>query len=325
MDLISIIIPVYKAEKHILRCVNSILSQSFTDYELILIDDGSPDASGAICDEIAQRYTHIRVFHTENGGVSKARNIGLDNAKGDYVLFVDADDEMAPHALHYFHQTLLQYPDIDIIQGGVTGIGGTWKPVLDKNREWPDFKVSQEWVSEVLLHQACWGVWSKLFKREIIELNNIRFIPDIIMGEDQLFLYFFQFHASSIALCREYTYVYHQDNINSVMRKTDKTKSYCSEIKVAEEAINYLDKRVTSLQYYFICRFLGIDNYFRYIRLCSDKNAVREQIQKSRRKILRSKAPFWAKMMFISLSLPEWLTHKPLFQSIYFRLANFLR
>ena len=90
--LISVIVPVYNTEKYLDECVQSILNQSFTDFELLLIDDGSTDRSGAICDQYAAKDERVRVFHTENGGVSSARNVGLDEAKGEWIAFVDSDD-----------------------------------------------------------------------------------------------------------------------------------------------------------------------------------------------------------------------------------------
>ena len=89
---ISVIVPVYNAEKWLRRCVDSILAQTFTDFELLLIDDGSTDGSPAICDEYAQRDSRIKVFYQKNSGVSAARNSGLDHARGEWILFVDADD-----------------------------------------------------------------------------------------------------------------------------------------------------------------------------------------------------------------------------------------
>jgi glycosyltransferase involved in cell wall biosynthesis len=90
--LVSVIVPVYKAEKWLHRCVDSILAQTMENFELLLIDDGSPDRSGEICDEYAAKDSRVRVFHKENGGVSSARNLGLDNAQGEWISFVDADD-----------------------------------------------------------------------------------------------------------------------------------------------------------------------------------------------------------------------------------------
>ena len=90
--IISVIVPVYNVEQYLPRCIDSILAQTFTDFELLLIDDGSKDKSGAICDAYARKDPRIRVFHKPNGGVSSARNMGLDNAKGEWIAFVDSDD-----------------------------------------------------------------------------------------------------------------------------------------------------------------------------------------------------------------------------------------
>lgn len=92
--LISIIVPIYNAESTLNRCIDSIINQSFDDWELLLIDDGSKDQSGKICDEYATKDSRIKVFHKENGGVSSARNLGLDNALGKWITFIDSDDKI---------------------------------------------------------------------------------------------------------------------------------------------------------------------------------------------------------------------------------------
>ena len=99
MPFFSIIVPVYRAEDFLDDCVRSILSQSFSDFELLLVDDGSPDGCGALCDKFAKADRRVRAFHQENRGVSAARNLGLLNATGTYILFVDADDHLVPGAL----------------------------------------------------------------------------------------------------------------------------------------------------------------------------------------------------------------------------------
>lgn len=96
---ISVIVPVYKAEAYLHRCVDSIIAQTFTDWELLLVDDGSPDRSGDICDEYASKDARIRVFHKENGGVSSARQKGLDEAIGEYTIHADPDDWVEPTML----------------------------------------------------------------------------------------------------------------------------------------------------------------------------------------------------------------------------------
>ena len=96
---VSVIVPVYNTEKYLEECIQSVLNQSFTDFELLLIDDGSTDQSGLICDKYAKKDNRIRVFHKINGGVSSARNLGLDNAKGEWITFVDSDDCLKPDYL----------------------------------------------------------------------------------------------------------------------------------------------------------------------------------------------------------------------------------
>ena len=93
---VSVIVPVYNTEKYLNKCIDSILAQTFTDFELLLIDDGSTDNSGFICDEYAEKDKRVKVFHKENGGVSRARNLGIDNAQGEYLSFIDSDDYIRP-------------------------------------------------------------------------------------------------------------------------------------------------------------------------------------------------------------------------------------
>ena len=114
MPAISIICPVYSAEKYIHRCLDSILAQTFTDFELLMIDDGSPDNSGKICDEYAEKDSRIRVFHKENGGVASARQIGLDNAIGDYTIHIDPDDWVDPNMLEELYAKAKE-ADADIV------------------------------------------------------------------------------------------------------------------------------------------------------------------------------------------------------------------
>lgn len=114
MPQISVIVPVYKAEKFIERCVNSILNQTYQDIEVILVDDGSPDACPQICDEYAIRDSRVKVIHKENGGVSTARNAGLDMARGDYIAFVDSDDYLEPCMYEKMMKKALEY-ECDIV------------------------------------------------------------------------------------------------------------------------------------------------------------------------------------------------------------------
>ena len=113
---LSIIVPVYKVRRHLQRCIESILQQTYTDYELILVDDGSPDSCGAICDRYAQECDKVRVIHKKNGGLSSARNAGIAAARGEYITFVDGDDAVASGTYYYNMNILRANPDIDILE-----------------------------------------------------------------------------------------------------------------------------------------------------------------------------------------------------------------
>ena len=113
---LSIIVPVYKVRRHLQRCIESILQQTYTDYELILVDDGSPDNCGSICDRFAQECNKVRVIHKKNGGLSSARNAGIAAARGEYITFVDGDDTVASGTYYYNMRILQSNPDIDILE-----------------------------------------------------------------------------------------------------------------------------------------------------------------------------------------------------------------
>ena len=113
---LSIIVPVYKVRRHLQRCIESILQQTYTDYELILVDDGSPDNCGIICDRYAQECDKVKVIHKKNGGLSSARNAGIAAAKGEYITFVDGDDAVASGTYYYNMRILQSNPDVDILE-----------------------------------------------------------------------------------------------------------------------------------------------------------------------------------------------------------------
>ena len=117
-SLISIIVPVYNSEKALDRCINSILEQTFQNWELLLINDGSTDRSREICDEYAAKDQRIKVFHKTNGGVSSARNVGLDNAKGEWITFCDSDDEILNNTFALYDRIINEHNEIDLISCG---------------------------------------------------------------------------------------------------------------------------------------------------------------------------------------------------------------
>lgn len=180
--LISVIVPIYNREQYLTNCIESILSQSFADIELLLIDDGSTDNSGKICDEYATKDHRVRVLHKENGGVSCARNLGLDKAQGDYIHFVDADDIVLQRAYQYIAEVCRNYyPDI-ICFDNLTDAKDQNAVIMDDG----EYYGSVHHFAEKNYIKV--PVWLKVIKRAYIEKANTRF-DAIIYSEDTVFIW----------------------------------------------------------------------------------------------------------------------------------------
>lgn len=209
--IITIIVPVYNAEKYLHRCVDSILAQTFADFELLLIDDGSKDNSGAICDEYAAKDSRVRVFHKENGGVSSARNMGLDNAKGEWICFVDSDD----YLYNKLFLTNLSGNREDLIitshietsynKKEVVFILDGYKTNLHK-KEFTDF------ISQYINSNIIKTPWGKFYKKKIIK--DLRFDINIRCGEDLLFNLYYMINVKSCCIKQNSVYAYFKDDVD---------------------------------------------------------------------------------------------------------------
>ncbi len=202
MPKISVIVPVYNAEKYLHRCVDSILSQTFTEFELLLIDDGSTDKSGEICDEYAIKDSRIRVFHKENGGVSSARNLGLDNALGEWVTFMDSDDDITLKWLEEFYNYIKWSEKVLYVQHAHC-LNGRIDVLLHEN-------LSSYVDKDVFLFEDGFGyVWNKLFKKDIILKNNIYFDEKLKCYEDEIFVLEYCSYVDSIMMLPVAEYYYY--------------------------------------------------------------------------------------------------------------------
>lgn len=172
--MISIIVPVYNAEKYLDHSIQSILSQTYTDFELLLIDDGSTDSSGAICDKYAEQDFRIRVFHKENGGVSSARNMGLGNIRGDYFTFIDADDTVNVNYL----RSLAPCEDEDFVMGSSDMRSA---PLL------PGLYSGEDMIRRIFSDWHIIAIMDKLYKRDVVDVHKIRFEEILNYGEDTVF------------------------------------------------------------------------------------------------------------------------------------------
>lgn len=216
VPLVSIIVPVYNAEKYLNRCIDSILSQTMTDFELLLIDDGSKDESGCICDEYAEKDARVRVFHKPNGGVSSARNLGLDNAKGKWITFVDADDRCSCNYLEHLLSKVDDDTDLIISYAVICDSTG------EKAEVYPEYRVNATNFERLFVDSDMhWHTspWAKLYRASIIYENSLRFNEMMHIGEDADFLFSFMLITDKIYVSSDTDYYYTCDVSGSLTKR----------------------------------------------------------------------------------------------------------
>lgn len=207
---ISVIVPIYNVERYLPYCIDSILAQTFTDFELLLINDGSKDSSGKICDDYAKKDSRIRVFHKKNGGVSSARNVGLDNAQGEWVAFVDSDDTLDANFLHYSLLDIPNFVDIVFLSWAKQENGKTiYEKIL------PDVVYDHSNLHKAFSDTGIvsMGVpWGRIYKMDAILKYNLRFDIDLPISEDRLFFYEYIIHSRGILLRSHMGYFFRVTN-----------------------------------------------------------------------------------------------------------------
>ncbi|PFP29503.1 hypothetical protein COJ96_10165 [Bacillus sp. AFS073361] len=260
---ISIIVPVYKVELYIRECIDSILSQTFTDFELILINDGSPDNCGEICEEYGRRDKRVQVIHRQNGGPSSARNLGINVAKGDYLAFVDSDDTIESNMYEKMYALGLEQ-EADIIACGYFEINHFSNETLKLisplgSKSIIKGKQIKEDLEALLLENKILGFASmcnKLYKRSFIIENNILINEGIKIAEDLCFNLIALSNANKICGINEPFYRYRRINPESLMNK--KTGAFESHLRARNEILNVLKSIKVKEEVYTKC--LKIEN-----------------------------------------------------------------
>lgn len=226
--MVSIIVPVYNAEKFLELCITSIINQSYNDIELILIDDGSTDNSGKICDEYALKDERITVFHCRNNGVSAARNIGLDNAKGKYIIFIDSDDYVEKNYI----EELVKAIESDKNELAICGIKEieNKKVKIRKKRAKLTGNFYEDYFS--LIDFLC-VPFAKIFLSEIIEKNKIRFNEKLSYAEDEIFNLTYYQYINNYKFVYKCLYIYNRFSGSLGDKKILRTK---------EQFLNYIYK-----------------------------------------------------------------------------------
>lgn len=197
-EKISVIIPVYNAVKYLGACVDSVLSQTGCDLELILVDDGSSDGSGELCREYERKDSRVRYLHKENGGVSSARNMGLDHATGDWIAFADADDYMLPDALLHM---------VEAMEGGDDMIVSSSLRLQD-GKLYEECVFPDDTYGDSLSAVRHYALWAYLFRREVIEANGLRFVEELRYSEDRVFIFQYAMASKSLRSLSVPAYVY---------------------------------------------------------------------------------------------------------------------
>lgn len=210
--LVCVVVPIYKTEKYISKCVDSILSQTYTNLEVVLVDDGSPDRCGAICDEYAARDSRVKVIHKENEGVSVARNAGIDAAKGEYVAFVDSDDYVMPSYIERLCNAVVNDCSDMAVCNMIREEGLKREAMLKLDdcvvRGSRIYRYMKR-VNRALLFPLLYGpIWRRIFKMDIIKEHNIRFTRALNVGEDEVMLCEYLQYARTVSVISDALYVY---------------------------------------------------------------------------------------------------------------------
>lgn len=232
MPVLSIIIPVYNVEKYLEACLNSILLQNNIDIEILLIDDGSNDKSGKICDNYAFCYKEIKVLHQANKGVSTARNIGIKEATGEYILFIDADDMISTNSIYSLIK-IAHEKNIDILSFGYQEIRNEMVPPQTEKSG----NIEVAYQSFTGIHPFSFMVWAYLIKRSLIFRYDIHFSESIKCAEDQEFIIKCMLHSKIYASTSEIFYFYRKRNDSLMALLTyDGAKN---NLDVVKNLINY--------------------------------------------------------------------------------------
>lgn len=242
--MISIIMPVYNKYNYLMKSINSIINQTYKDFELIIVDDGSSDGSEKLCDEFAQKDQRIKVIHLKNAGVSNARNVGLDNAKGKYLQFIDSDDYVDEDMLEKLYDKATQY-DVDIVISGITKVNHDYEVLNETLPQLTGVKSKNEMLENFASEQRSTGIYgcvsNKFIKRDIVEKFKLRFDTKIKLAEDLDFYLKLYEHISSIYFYDTSFYYYIQNAANSSTSENFK-HDYLTQINISLRQKDLLNK-----------------------------------------------------------------------------------
>lgn len=278
-ELISVIVPIYNVEKYLNRCIKSIINQSYTNLEIILVDDGSPDRCGEICDEWAKKDKRIKVIHKKNGGLSDARNVGIEIAQGEYLSFIDSDDYVHKDFIKVLYENCLKN-NADI---SMCGFRQTDKDE-NINKEIKNENIRIIFSKDVLekKHNISCVAWNKLYKKSIF--NNIRY-PKGKIHEDVAVIYKIMYYANKIVITDLELYFYFSAP-ESIMR-SEFSKKRLDALEVIKDSYKFFIENNEKSYAYFILRdYLDtiLEFYKQSYLLKGEKLEIRKELRKEYKK-----------------------------------------
>lgn len=288
---VSIIVPIYNVENYLKRCVESLINQTFKNIEIILVDDGSTDNSGNICDELKETDNRIKVYHKQNGGLGSARNYGLQQAIGEYILFLDSDDFIELNTL----EKMIKYEGYDIVCCGFDRVDEETKKVYSKEMiEMPfdEIEVNDETIMELaFLSPSGWG---KLFKKDLI--NDIKFSEDKRAIEDTLFYLEIIPKAKKIKYVKEILWHY-MVRKNSLIMSITEEKADLFENNLLEIKNKYIKNEYSNSKFDFLTIQVFIHNCISIpSRLYNNKDVNIKKRLKHIKKYMNDNFPNWGKV-----------------------------
>ncbi len=300
--LFSIILPIYNVEEYLEECVNSVLSQDCSDYEIVLVDDGSLDKSGAICDRLQKEHDCIRAYHKVNGGLSSARNYGTERALGKYIYYLDSDDFIAQGALSTFRELIEKknYPEV-ILENGQYYYNGEKQTKVVKFTGGEDFGylTGAEALHKLIKGQPLHAAFGKCFKRSFWNENGFRFTEGLT-SEDLDIIYKVIYKADKVAMTSEPFYVYRENREGSIMNKFkeknmrdlfaifDGWEEFFEKNNCDELTINGMRRLFGDVYYDFVICKLGVVESADMEKLYEDSKKYISYLEYTRRKYIFS-------------------------------------
>lgn len=239
--MISVVVPVYNAECYLDSCIKSILNQEYRDFELLLINDGSNDSSGEICDRYSNIDSRIRSFHRPNSGVGETRNFGIENANGEWICFIDSDDEVTPQYLSAFNTDTTR---ADLVISGIDFVNIKTNQTIRKEKYSSKYIETDTEGSSLLKLLPIGFPFAKAYRKDLLIRNDIFFPTDISFHEDHVFVFDCYLHSKTIEIVEDVTYYYKIDyNSQSLSRKRHNWQKYFLSSKYMIDSLHRIKDR----------------------------------------------------------------------------------